>query len=152
MGRPHWAAARANEKAHAQRLAGSQRRELDKRSALRLPSSCLSRSPTRRRTACHAHTERTPTRGGFAPIPAKAPYLKSRQIKRREAVEETQTLNGHPDRVLCAALLGAGGAGVRGGAVEEGAVEHVQNPSEVRGLEGCCQACGILAIPVKYAV
>lgn len=55
-------------------------------------------------------------------------------------------------RILTVSLLGAGGAGVRDGAVEEDTVEHVQDPSKVSGLKRSCQSRGILAITVKYAV
>lgn len=79
-------------------------------------------------------------------------YLESRQIKNCEAVEETQTLDGHLDCALSIALLGTRSAGVWDRAVEEGAVEHVQNSSQVCGLKSSCQPCGILAIIVKYAV
>lgn len=79
-------------------------------------------------------------------------YLESRQIKSCEAVEETQTLDGHLDCVLSVTLLGTGSAGVRDCAMEEDAVEHVQNSSQVCGLKSSCQPCGILAIIIKYAV
>lgn len=78
-------------------------------------------------------------------------YLKGGQVERGEAVEEAQTLNGHLDRALRVALPGAGSAGLRDAAVEEDAVQHVQDAREVCGLKGRRQACGILAITVKYA-
>ena len=102
---------------------------------------------SRRRTSHHIHMKSL-TLGWLT----NSWYLESRQIKSCEAVEETQTLDGHLDCALSVALLGTGSAGVRDRAVEEDAVQHVQNSSQVCGLKSSCQPCGILAIIVKYAV
>lgn len=78
--------------------------------------------------------------------------LEGGQVESSEAVEEPDALGGHLHRALTVGLPGAGGARVRDGAVEEGAVEHVQDPREVCGPQRRRQSRGVLAMTVEDAV
>lgn len=95
---------------------------------------------------CHTHTKKKKKREHRTPnwCVWDKPYLESGEIQQSKTIEEAQTLESDLQGVCREAFLGVGRARLHQGAVEENAVEHVQNAHQIRGLESRRQPGGIL--------